>query len=114
MRRSHGGHYYEPLPQQYEAAGGSLEEDNDSMTENLKDKITALKSLSIDIGAEVKYQDRMLRDMDDDFDKTGGFLGNTIARVLRLSKGSHNYYILYLFLFSILVFFVLYIVLKFR
>ncbi|XP_014249330.1 BET1 homolog isoform X1 [Cimex lectularius] len=115
MRRVHGGNYYQPLPQNYDgSAVAGLEEENDAMTENLKDKIGALKSLSIDIADEVKYQDKLLRDMDEDFDRTGGFLGNTINRVLRLSKGSHNYYILYLFLFSFFVFFILYIALKFR
>lgn len=84
------------------------------MTEQLKDKIHALKSLSIDIGAEVKYQDRLLNDMGDDFERTGGFLGNTMNRVKRIAKGGHNYYILYLFLFSIAVFVVLWMVIKFR
>ncbi|KAL1139331.1 hypothetical protein AAG570_006317 [Ranatra chinensis] len=113
MRRSHAGHYYEPVPTQSDATG-TLEEENDQMTDQLKKKIDVLKSLSIDIGAEVRYQDRLLNDMDEDFERTGGFLGNTMNRVLRLSKGGHNYYILYLFLFSIVVFFILYIVLKFR
>ncbi|XP_014273396.1 BET1 homolog isoform X2 [Halyomorpha halys] len=112
MRRAHGN-YYQPVPT-FDGPSGSLEEENDQMTNKLKDKITALKHLSIDIGAEVKYQDKMLHGMSEDFDRTGGFLGNTMNRVLRLTKGSHNYYILYLFIFSIVVFFVLYIVLKFR
>jgi hypothetical protein len=33
------------------------------MTDELKNKIHALKTLSIDIGTEVKYQDTILRDM---------------------------------------------------
>lgn len=33
------------------------------MTDELRDKIHALKSLSIDIGTEVKYQDKLLHDM---------------------------------------------------
>ncbi|KAJ1519893.1 hypothetical protein ONE63_004133 [Megalurothrips usitatus] len=113
MRRSHAGNYYEPLPTQYEA-GNNIEEENEKMTDQLKDKIHVLKSLSIDIGAEVRYQDKLLRDMDEDFEKTGGFLGNTMNRVLRLAKGGHNYYIVYLFLFSIVVFIILWITLKFR
>lgn len=110
MRRAHAGNYYEPLAQN----SNEVEDENERMTNQLKDKIHVLKSLSIDIGNEVKYQDRVLRDVDDDLERTGGFLGNTMNRVLRLSKGSHNYYILYLFLFSIFVFFILYLVLKFR
>lgn len=40
-----------------------MEDENERMTEELKDKIYALKSLSIDIGTEVKYQDKMLKGM---------------------------------------------------
>ncbi|KAL0107962.1 hypothetical protein PUN28_014903 [Cardiocondyla obscurior] len=113
MRRSHSGGYgYEPLPST--STHNVVEDENERMTEELKDKIHALKSLSIDIGHEVKYQDKMLKDMDDDFERTSGSLFGSVARVLRLSKAGHNYYILYLFLFSIAVFFVLWIVLKFK
>lgn len=112
MRRAHASNYgYQPVPQ---SSSNEIEDENERMTGELKDKIHVLKSLSIDIGNEVKYQDRLLRDVDDDMERTGGFLGNTMGRVLRLSKGSHNYYVLYLFLFSIFVFFILYLVLKFR
>ncbi|KAB0795155.1 hypothetical protein PPYR_11994 [Photinus pyralis] len=110
MRRAHSGNYYEPLPQH----SNEVEDENDRLTDELKDKIHVLKSLSIDIGNEVKYQDKMLREVDDDMDRTGGFLGNTMNRVLRLSKGSHNYYIIYLFFFAFLVFFIIYFVVKFR
>ena len=110
MRRAHAGNFYEPVPQ----TSNEIEDENDHLTNELRDKIGVLKSLSIDIGNEVRYQDKLLQDVDDDMDRTRGFLGNTMNRVLRLSKGSHNYYIFYLFLFSLFVFFLLYIVLKFR
>nr|CAH7734866.1 unnamed protein product [Callosobruchus chinensis] len=110
MRRAHAGNYYEPVPQ----SSNEIEEENDRMTNELKEKIGVLKSLSIDIGNEVKYQDKLLRDVDDDLDRTGGFLGTTMNKVLKLGRGSHNYYILYMFLFSIFVFFILYLVIKFR
>lgn len=110
MRRAHAGNYYEPLPQN----SNEIEEENEKMTGELQEKIGVLKSLTIDIGNEIKYQDKMLRDVDDDMDRTSGFLGTTMSRVVRLTRGSHNYYILYLFLFSIFVFFILYLVLKFR
>nr|CAD7463800.1 unnamed protein product [Timema tahoe] len=54
--------YYEPVPTQF-SNGDALEEENEKMTDELKDKIHVLKSLSIDIGTEVKFQDKMLRDM---------------------------------------------------
>ncbi|XP_019866606.1 BET1 homolog [Aethina tumida] len=110
MRRAHAGNYYEPLSQN----SNEVEDENDRMTNELKEKIGALKSLSIDIGNEVRYQDKLLNDVDDDLERTGGFLGKTMGRVLKLSRGSHNYYIFYMFLFSIFVFFILYLVLKFR
>lgn len=110
MRRAHGYHY-SPLPS--DVANG-IENENDEMTEDLRQKIHTLKSLSIDIGNEVKSQDRLLRDMDDDFEKTGGFLGHTISRVMRLSRGRHNYYICYLLIFVIFIFFILYIVIKLK
>lgn len=110
MRRAHGGAYYEPLAQN----PNEMEDENERMTTELGNKIGVLKSLSIDIGNEVRYQDKLLRDVDDDMDRTQGFLGNTMNRVLRLSRGSHNYYILYLFLFSLFVFFLIYLILKFR
>lgn len=111
MRRANNNYNYTPLAQN---PNDALEAENDRMAEELGNKIGALKSLSIDIGHEVRSQDRMLRGIDDDMDRTGGFLGNTMNRVLRMGKGSHNYYIFYLFLFSIFIFFLLYIILKFR
>lgn len=111
MRRTANNYAYEPVPTT--STQSLLEDENERMTDHLKDKIHALKSLSIDIGHEVKYQDKMLRGMDEDFERTSGSLTFSLSRVLRLSKGSHNYYILYLFLFSIVVFFVLWLTLKF-
>jgi blocked-early-in-transport protein 1 len=113
MRRANGsGPYYQPLSQYSDT--DTLAQQNDAMTDELKGKVQMLKSLSLDIGDEVKYQDRLLREMDDDFEKTGGFLGNTVNRVKRLAKGRHNYYICYIFVFSIVVFFVLYLIIRFR
>lgn len=111
MRRARDGYQYQPVPR---ATDDALEHDNERMTEELSGKISTLKHMSIEIGNEVRYQDKLLRGLDDDVDRTSGFLGRTMGRVLSLGKGNHNYYILYLFLFSIFVFFVLYIVLKFR
>lgn len=52
---------YEPVPTT--SSHADLEDENERMTDHLKDKIHALKSLSIDIGNEVEYQDKMLRGM---------------------------------------------------
>ena len=55
-----GGYAYEPVPS---TSSASLEDENERITDELRDKIHALKSLSIDIGAEVKYQDKLLNGM---------------------------------------------------
>ncbi|XP_050528751.1 BET1 homolog [Daktulosphaira vitifoliae] len=114
MRRAHGGNYYDPLPSTSTHDSDFIEKENDDLTEQLKNKVNTLKSLSIDIGAEVKYQDRLLRDMDHDFETTGSFLSNTLGRVTRLGRNSGGYNICYLLLFTIVVFFILYIYIKLR
>lgn len=118
MRRAQG-YGYQPLPQADSRPTTSnntdmLEDENQQMAEELKGKIGALKSLSIDIGNEVRYQDKLLRGFDDDMDRTGGFLGNTMARVVRLGKNGHQKYMLYMFLFALFVFLLLYFILKIR
>ncbi|XP_046986647.1 BET1 homolog [Schistocerca americana] len=113
MRRAHAGQFYEPVPTNVDH-GDILEEENEKMTALLRDKIHDLKAVTLEIGNEVKYQEKLLNHMADDFDRTGGFLKNTMNRVVRLGKGSHNHYILYLFIFSFSVFFTLWLVLKMR
>lgn len=125
---------YEPLAQN----AGDLESENDRLAEELKGKISSLKSLTIDIGKylqitetscltnnvpyhnfflssgnEVRYQDKILNDMDDDMSRTGSFMGNTIGKVLRLSKRGKGY-TCYMLLFALLVFFILYLYIKLR
>lgn len=117
MRRTQG-YNYQPLSQSANRPSTSthdaLEEDNERMAEELQGKIGALKSLTIDIGNEVRYQDKLLRGIDDDMDRTGGFLSNTMARVVRLGKSGHQKYMCYMFLFALFVFLLLYLVIKFR
>ena len=113
MRRAQG-YNYQPIPQQPGPSQDALEEENERMAEELRHKIGALKSLSIDIGNEVKYQDKLLGGLDEDMDRTGGFLTNTITRVVRLGKSGHRNYMCYMFLFVLFVFFILYLIMKFR
>ena len=42
--------------------------------------MSALKSLTIDIGAEVREHNRLLKDVDDDFDSTTGIYDLEIIR----------------------------------
>ncbi|KAG7458187.1 hypothetical protein MATL_G00235480 [Megalops atlanticus] len=99
----------------YVASGYSVyEEENEHLQEGLRAKVAALKHLSIDIGQEVKYQNKMLDDMDTDFDSTGGLLGATMGRLKLLSRGSQTRIFCYVLLFALFVFFVLYWVIRLR
>lgn len=113
MRRAQG-YNYQPLPQSNGGQQDMLEEENERLEAELQGKIGALKSLTIDIGNEVRFQDKLLRGIDDDMDRTGGFLGNTMARVVRLGRNGHQKYLCYMFLFVLFVFFLLYVTLKLR
>ena len=77
------------------------------MEDELKGKISAMKSLSIDIGVEVQEQNKLLRNMDDSFDSSHSLITNTISKVMRLSKSGSRYYIFLLLLFCLFVFIVL-------
>lgn len=113
MRRSFNNHSYQPVPTTSgHEHNNSIEEQNEELTDTLGDKVHMLKSLTIDLGYEVKEQNKFLNNMDEDFERTGGFLNKTMGRVVRLGKGSHNYYIVYLFLFSILIFFIIWILIR--
>ncbi|XP_067112136.1 BET1 homolog [Osmerus mordax] len=99
----------------YVASGYSVhEEENENLQEALRAKVNALKHMTIEIGTEVKYQNKMLEDMDSDFDSTGGLLGATISRVKQLSRGSQTKLLCYMLLFALFVFLVLYWYIKLR
>ncbi|XP_034560036.1 BET1 homolog isoform X2 [Notolabrus celidotus] len=112
----------DPTPRQGEAGSGNYvasgysvyEVENEQLQEGLRAKVSALKRLCRDIGTEVKYQIKVLEDMDSDFDSTGGLLGATIGRVKRLSRGSQTKLLCYMLLFCLFVFFVLYWFIKLR
>ncbi|XP_036285298.1 BET1 homolog isoform X1 [Pipistrellus kuhlii] len=92
----------------------ACEEENDRLTESLRHKVTAIKSLSIEIGHEVKTQNKLLAEMDSQFDSTTGFLGKTMEKLKILSRGSQTKLMCYMMLFSLFVFFVIYWIIKLR
>ena len=85
----------------------SLEDQNEQMESDMKDKVSQLKSLSINIGMELKDQRTLLNDMDDGFNSTSSIITNTIGKVGKLLKSHSNYHIHYLLLFCLFVFLVL-------
>ncbi|KYO26673.1 BET1 homolog [Alligator mississippiensis] len=115
MRRAGLGEGAAPGNYGYTNSGYSVyEEENEKLTESLRTKVTAIKSLSIEIGTEVKHQNKMLTEMDSDFDSTGGFLGATMGRLKTLSRGSQTKLLCYMMIFSLFVFFVIYCIIKWR
>jgi len=88
--------------------------ENDYLIDGLKTKVNALKSLSLDMGDEIKSQNAFLKDMDTEFDTTWGSLSRNINRVKRIASSGHTRYIFYLLGFSFFVFFVIYIIMKTR
>ncbi|GAB6022259.1 BET1-like protein [Chamberlinius hualienensis] len=59
----------------------SMDSHNRQMSERLSQKVTTLKSLAFDIESEAKDHNHLLRNVDDDFDSTGGFLSGTVNRM---------------------------------
>lgn len=90
------------------------EEENQLMTHKLHDRVRLLRSLSIEIGAEVRYQNRMLRGLDADLDKVDGVLHNAISRVIRLASNPQYYYFVFIFLFSLACFATVWFVVRCR
>ena len=105
--RQRGAHVAAAGFEQQNIGHEHLEEDNEAAETELRSKVNALKSLSIDIGTEVREQNKLLKDVDDEFDSTFGQLQHNIQRVLKLVKSGNRYHMFYLFLFCLFVFFVL-------
>jgi blocked-early-in-transport protein 1 len=117
MRRSHladGCNGYNAPVYKQHGQSQLVEEENEQLASQFSDKVKTLKSLSIDIGHEVREQNKFLKSLDDDFDKSGGFLQSTMARVTAMAKSGHNCYILYLILFAMFVFFICWVIIKTR
>ena len=68
----------------------ACEEENERLTESLRNKVTVIKSLSIETGHEVKHQNKLLVEMDSRFDSTTGFIGKTMGKLKLLSRGSQT------------------------
>lgn len=109
-----------------------------SLSHGLTASASRRPQLSIDIGDEVRGQNTMLSDMvsqqasqvrtslrcrpDDlctlmqgsDFDTTGSLLGASMKRVKGMAASGHNRWMCYMVLFILLVFLLLYYIIKWR
>ncbi|XP_031572314.1 BET1 homolog [Actinia tenebrosa] len=91
-----------------------LEEENERLEYNLSNKVQTLKSLSIDIGHEVRTQNKLLTEMDSDFDSSGSLLSATMARLQALTKKGHHKIMCYMMVFCLFVFFVAWLIVRRR
>ncbi|XP_077978150.1 BET1 homolog isoform X2 [Glandiceps talaboti] len=107
MRRT-AGHHQHGMYQDNQM----LDDENEHLVDGLHNKVSQLKELSIDIGNEVRAQNKMLGEMDDDFDKSHGSLRGAMSRLKRMAAAGHNRYICYLMLFALFVFLVIWYVVK--
>ncbi|ESO90284.1 hypothetical protein LOTGIDRAFT_217988 [Lottia gigantea] len=91
-----------------------LDDESQKIEDQLSSKVSTLRSLTIDIGNEVRSQNKMLLDMDNDFDKSGGLLSSSMSRLKAIAKAGGHKFICYILMFALFVFFVCYMIVKFR
>ncbi|XP_074599996.1 BET1 homolog [Brevipalpus obovatus] len=91
-----------------------IEPENESLITGLKGKVTQLKSLTIDMGDEIRYQNAFLKEMDTEMDSTWGRLSSSMKRVTRLASLPGNKLIFFLLGFAFLIFFLIYVMIRFK
>ncbi|OQV17666.1 putative BET1-like protein [Hypsibius exemplaris] len=91
-----------------------LEEENERMKNHLGQKISQLKSLTIDIGNEVRSQNRLIGEMDTDFDTSSGFLGGAMARLQKIQRAGYGSVTWKLLGFALVVCVLLYFIIRFK
>ncbi|KAJ3407629.1 hypothetical protein CcCBS67573_g01866 [Chytriomyces confervae] len=87
------------------AFGGEhmLMQQNDDHVDLMSAKVNALKEISLQIGDEVHYQNRMLNSMEDDFEKSGNTLAGTMKRLGAIAKSPNGFWMCWLMAFVVLV-----------
>ncbi|KAI6228941.1 BET1-like protein [Aphelenchoides fujianensis] len=85
-----------------------LEQQNDSLADDLSSKVNHLKRVTIAIGDDVREQNRLLNQMDSDFDLSRTLLGSTMKKLGIVSRAGGHKLLCYLVLFSFFVFLVIY------
>lgn len=83
-----------------------LEQENDALVQNLHDKVDFLKKFSIEIGDEVREQNKFLKGFDDDMSTSGNLMSSTLHKLDSVMGTGGSKHLCYLVLF-IFVFFML-------
>ena len=88
-----------------------VEEDNNLQADELRDKVASLKSLTIEIGNEVREHNNFLNTLGDDLERSSGILGAAFSKLGFISKKGYKHSnICYLFMFCFFVFWVMWLV----
>ncbi|KAK0398512.1 hypothetical protein QR680_002628 [Steinernema hermaphroditum] len=87
---------------------GFMEEQNNQMADQLSSKVSALKRITIAIGDDVREQNRLLNEMESDFDSSKSLLGSTMRKLTSVYRAGGKSLMLYVILFCFFVFFVTY------
>ncbi|CAH8509375.1 unnamed protein product [Dicrocoelium dendriticum] len=107
------GHRYHYSAAEHKSDG--LEDAHEQLSQELTQKVSNLRSLSIRIGDELREQNSLLSGMAGAFDRSEGILRSTMSRVLGLGKhGSSAGLYCYLLCFAVLFFFICWLMLRFR
>ncbi|VDN00775.1 unnamed protein product [Thelazia callipaeda] len=97
----------------YENNGGIfMERENDELVEHLSGKVATLKKITIAIGDDVREQNRLLGEMESDFDASKGFLGSTMHKLRQVSKAGGKNLTCHLILFALFVFLIIYYLIR--
>ncbi|KAJ8605116.1 hypothetical protein CTAYLR_000429 [Chrysophaeum taylorii] len=84
-----------------------MERDNDAQLASLHSQVAGLKSLTLDIEAEVKAHNDLLSDMDKSFGGAGDLLKTTMAKLGKMLDAGGSRHMWYLVAFIVLIFILL-------
>lgn len=85
-----------------------LEQQNDTLADDLASKVNHLKRVTIAIGDEVRGQNSLINQMDSGFDFSKTLLGSTMKKLGIVSNAGGHKLLCYLVLFAFFVFLVIY------
>lgn len=98
----------------HQRSNNAYHQQNDMLEDELSKKTSRLKQIAIKIGDEARFQNEMLSKMDDDFNKTDGFLGSTMLKLKKITGGGYGKMWCTLFLWIMGLSFFMYLILRFK
>uniref|UniRef100_A0A6B2G6J2 BET1 homolog (Trinotate prediction) n=1 Tax=Myxobolus squamalis TaxID=59785 RepID=A0A6B2G6J2_MYXSQ len=91
-----------------------MDEEHEENISGLSERVQSLKSITIDMGNEVRLHNSLLDELRGSVGQTEMLLGATVRRLKMVASRGNHKLLCYVVGFSVLVFFVLYIYLKWK